>query len=125
MPANYEINAPRGVIVVTVTGDLTDEGLFEMHRRLERDPAVKPTFALLLDLRQTNAISITSDGVRALADMPLVLSPGSRRAVVVPSDLGFGMARMYGMRRGSKGATVEVFRDFAEASRWIGLEVPG
>ena len=122
MPTTYEINAARGVIIVTVTGVLTDEGLFDMHRRLAGDPAVKPNFAVLFDLRQANGIAVTTDGVRVLADLPLVLSPESRRAVVVPSDLGFGMARMYGLLRGNKGGTVEVFRDFAEASRWIGLE---
>ncbi len=122
MPTTYEINAARGVIIVTVTGDLTDEGLFDMHRRLAGDPAVKPNFAALFDLRQANGVAVTTDGVRALADLPLVLSPESRRAVVVPTDLGFGMARMYGMRRGNQGGTVEVFRDFAEASHWIGLE---
>lgn len=125
MPTTYEINPSRRVIVVTVIGDLTDEGLFDMHRRLADDSAIKPTFAVLFDLRRANGATVTTEGVRALADLPLVLSPESRRAVVVPSDLGFGMARMYGMRRGSKGGTVAVFRDFTEASRWIGLEGAG
>lgn len=125
MPTTYEINAARGVIIVTVTGDLTDEGLLDMHRRLNADPAVKPSFATLFDLRQANGITVTTDGIRALAALPLVLSPESRRAVVVPSDLGFGMARMYGMRRAASGAKVEVFRDFDEASHWIGLAAGG
>jgi len=125
MPATYEINAARGVIIVTVTGDLTDAGLLEMHRRLADDPAVKPSFSVLFDLRQANGQSVTTDGIRALAGLPLVLSPESRRAVVVPSDLGFGMARMYGMRRAQKGTKVEVFRDFDDASHWIGLELGG
>jgi len=125
MATTYEINAERGVIVVTVTGDLTDEGLFDMHRRLAEDPAVRRDFALLFDLREAHGESVTTDGVRALAGLPLVLSPESRRAVVVPTDLGFGMARVYGMRREAKGSKVEVFRDFAEACRWIGLENGG
>jgi hypothetical protein len=125
MPTTYEINAARGIVIVTVTGELTDESLFEMHRHLAGDLAVKPSFAVLYDLRQANGSSVTTDGVRALSDLPLVLSPASRRAVVVPGDLGFGMARMYAMRRGTKGGAVEVFRDFAEASHWIGLEGVG
>jgi hypothetical protein len=37
---------------------------------------------------------------------------------VVPSDLGYGMARMYELQRENGGAT-RVFRDFDEAWRWL------
>ena len=64
-------------------------------------------------------MTVTTDGVRALVAEPLVLAPDSRRAVVVPSDLGFGMARMYEMLREDRGGVTRAFRDFDEARRWV------
>lgn len=59
-----------------------------------------------------------------LVERALVLAPTSRRAVVVPSDLGFGMARMYEMLR-TKGGAPRVFRDYDEAVRWVTMVTPG
>ena len=80
---------------------------------------MKPDYALLIDLSEANGGAVTSLGVRALSTQPLVLSPTSRRAVVVPSDLGYGMARMYEMLRDERGGVVRAFRDLAEARRWV------
>jgi hypothetical protein len=38
---------------------------------------------------------------------------------VVPSDLGFGMGRMYQMLREGQGGQINVFRDIDEARRWV------
>ena len=84
-----------------------------------RPPGVQPDFSLLIDLRQADGRSVTREGVRALAAHPLVLSPTSPRAVVVPTDLGFGMARMYELRAEPRGGTVRVFRDYDEAQHWL------
>jgi hypothetical protein len=46
-----------------------------------------------------------------------VLSPESRRAVVVPTVLGYGMARMYELFRGEGAA--RVFKDYDKARQWI------
>jgi hypothetical protein len=62
---------------------------------------------------------VTSAGVRALADRPLILSAASRRAVVVASDLAFGMARMYEILSEKRGGGTRVFREYGEARRWV------
>ena len=62
---------------------------------------------------------MTSAGVRELASRSPVLAHSSRRAIVAPSDLGFGMARMYGALREESGGGVRVFRDLDEARRWV------
>jgi hypothetical protein len=70
-------------------------------------------------LAVAGGLAVTGNGVRALVAQPLVLSPESRRAVVVPSDLGFGMARMYEMLREERGGVTRAFRDVDEARRWV------
>jgi hypothetical protein len=43
----------------------------------------------------------------------------ARRAIVVQSDLGFGMSRMYELLRGDLTQTIRVFRDVDQAKRWL------
>jgi hypothetical protein len=80
---------------------------------------VPQEFALLVDLRQASGARVTAVGVRGLVAQAPVLSPTSRRAVVVPTDLGFGMARMYEMLRQDGAGGMRAFRDFDEARRWV------
>lgn len=106
-------------MTLTLVGRLTDEGLLELHELLRSDPAVRPEHSLLIDLRQATGGGVSAAGVRSLSERPLPLSVESRRAVVVPSDLGFGMARMYETLRDQKGGAVRAFRDFVTAERWV------
>ena len=114
-----KIDSSDRVVIVTVIGGLGDAELQSLGDQLEKNPEVAPDFALLIDLRQADGKSVTSPGVRALATRPLIFSAASRRAVVVPSDLGFGMARMYEMLREGRGGGMRVFRDYDEARRWV------
>jgi hypothetical protein len=120
MEIERQIDVVARVIILKVNGSLGDQELLSLYGELENAPEVGSDFSLLIDLRQANGQNVTSAGVRALAARPLVLSSASRRAVVVPSDLGFGMARMYEMLREARGggATL-VFRDYDEAWRWV------
>ena len=119
MRIERQVNAADRVVILSVSGDLGDQELPAIASELEKDPEVQPDFSLLIDLREASGRSVTSAGVRALADRSLVLSPESRRAVVVPSELGFGMARMYEILRENPRGAMQVFRDFDEAQRWV------
>lgn len=119
MPVDRRVDLEARVVVLEVDGELSDQDLLGLADALAKTPGLEADFSLLIDLRQADGRSVTSDGVRALAARPMVLSPDSRRAVVVPSDLGFGMARMYEMLRTQRGGATRVFRDFDEARRWV------
>ncbi len=63
---------------------------------------------------------MTVDGVRTMVD----LNPwgrGSRRAAVAPSDLAFGLARMYEALTQLEHGEFQVFRTMNEAMEWLGL----
>jgi hypothetical protein len=119
MRVSREVDRIHRIVILGVSGDLDDDGLLALAGELRSDPEVKPDFALLIDLREASGLSVTGNGVRALVAQPLVLSATSRRAVVVPTDLGFGMARMYEMLREERGGVTRAFRDFDEARRWV------
>jgi stage II sporulation SpoAA-like protein len=114
-----QVDGASRVVIVTVSGVLGDAELQSLGDQLEKNPEVAPDFALLIDLRQADGKSVTSAGVRSLATRALVFAAASKRAVVVPSDLGFGMARMYEMLREGRGGGMRVFRDYEEARRWV------
>ena len=119
MTAVYDVDPDRRIVIVTMTGAITDADLVAIHEHLRSDKTLEPDSALLIDLREAKGSKITSAGVRALASLPSVLSPEARRAVVVPSDLGFGMARMYQLWRREEAGSIQTFRAFDEARRWL------
>ncbi len=121
MLVDREIHASERVVALSVTGELSDEGLLSLPAELRSAPEVEPDFALLIDLRHVVCRdTVTTQAVLDLARVPLVLSPDSRRAVVVSSDFGFGMARMYqALRQEPPGSDMRVFRNPEKAWQWV------
>ena len=117
MTVAHEIDHDTRSVRLTITGDLTDQSLLQLGDLLERLPGVSPDFSLLFDARGANGSKLTSDGVRTLAARRLIFSREARRGVVVPSLLGYGMARMYELFRGDGGP--RVFMDYAKARSWV------
>jgi hypothetical protein len=113
-----ELDEAHNLVILTITGELTDADVLGMSTRLQAAAGNNRKLSLLLDLRNADGSKITTAAVRQLAAQPLVLSPESRRAVVVPSMLGVGMARMYEILRDGQGG-MRVFQDFDEARRWL------
>ena len=116
MNVDKQINQEQRLVIFTITGGLTDDGLLGIADALENDPAISPDFGWLIDLRMSDGIRITTDGVRKMAARRLALNRESRRAVVVPLGLGYGMARMYQMLRGD--GAPRVFTNYDAAYRW-------
>lgn len=117
MTIDQQIDDTHRTVLLTLTGTLSDEGLVGLPKLLENSPSVSKDFSLLIDLRFADGRQITTQGVQSLAATPLVLSPDSKRAVVVPSVLGYFMARLYQLLRGRGG--LRVFMDYDEARRWV------
>ena len=119
MEVKRTIDATTRVVTLTVSGDLGNPELATLADHLTDTPELDPDYSLLIDLRQAHGESVTSAGVYKLLEQPLVFSAASRRAVVVSSNLGFGMTRMYEMLRKNRGGAPHVFRDYDEAWRWV------
>ena len=117
MKIDQQIDEVHRMVLLTVTGTLSDDGLAGLSGLIESTPKISKDFSLLIDLRFADGRKITTEGVQHLAAMPFVLSPDSKRAVVVPSMLGYFMARLYQMLRRRAGA--RVFMDYDEALRWV------
>ena len=119
MEVERTIDPATSVVVLTVSGDIGDAELLRLADELAETPELESDFALLIDLRQARGEKVSTAGVYRLVERGLVLSAESRRGVVVPTNLGFGMARMYEMLRKNRGGSPRVFRDYDEALCWV------
>jgi SpoIIAA-like len=115
------IDTKKGIVYTTVTGELTLKEVRADMENLTADPSYRPTMPGLVDLRGVTKL-LTTDEITQLAETirssPRVVAH-THRALLVGSDLSFGMYRMFEAL--STGGSVEyrVFRDEAEARAWV------
>lgn len=120
VPAAYEIDQSRRLVVSHAWGVLSDVDVREHYAQIRADPAFDPSYRQLADLRAVTEIAVSSVTVAETA-RTLVFAPGVRRAFIAPQDLHFGMARMFGTYGEASGQDVRVFRDVGAAQEWLGL----
>jgi len=121
VPATYRIDRERRIILSTASGVLTDHDIREHQQQLRSDPDFDASFDQLWDHRDVTDFQITTATLRDLATARS-FKPGSRRAVVTPSDLGFGLARMFQTLHEEAPEDLRVFRTIEEARSWLGLD---
>jgi hypothetical protein len=119
------IDEGKGFRFQTVTGEVSFE---ELRRALASIYGGAETLGMdsLWDLSEAE-MSISSEEVGLLSDFVgghWEGKGGARSALVVPEDLAFGLARMYGARLSpSLHSQIGVFRELEEALNWLGLDV--
>lgn len=119
-----QIDTANRLMHVNAFGSIEDRELLDLFSDLEKTLGIYPRFSLLVDVREADGDRLSNAGVKLLADRSLPLAPEARVAVIVPNDLGFGLPRMYELRRGDGKAQLQVFRELAEGLAWIAeLEV--
>ncbi len=121
MPIISQIDSSLGVVFSTFQGVVTKEDILAQVEMFRTDPAFQPSFNHLIDTRGTTRFDVSTDGLRAVS-MHSAFNEKSRRAVVAEKDEMFGMARMYEVFREDAPDQMTVFRDMAEARRWLGLD---
>jgi hypothetical protein len=89
-------------------------------RTLSADPRFAKNFCQLADLRDVTDIQVTAATIREMVRLNPFWA-GARRAVVVTSDVVFGMARMYQILRDESPDALEIFRKMDGALQWLGI----
>ena len=125
MPMTYEIDTDAGLVRIFGSGTLSDDEMVDCITALRADADLRPDMNALSDMRAIE-VGFTSEGI---ARMLQVLEASDdrrasgRAAVVVSSDVAFGMGRM--MELSAEGHTeprFRIFRDLGEARSWLGIE---
>ncbi|MFI5281286.1 MAG: hypothetical protein ACHQU1_12390 [Gemmatimonadales bacterium] len=120
MPAAYTIDESRSIVLSRAWGVVTDGDLFAHARTLAADPRFRPHFRHFSDFRDSTRTDITRTGLRHHSNLN-PFGQGARRAIVVGSDVVYGMGRMYQVMRAEDGDELEVFRDADLAFDWLGI----
>lgn len=121
MPHSHQIFNEFECVFMSFFADVTEKDLIDSYNCLIADPSYNPSYKHLADFSYANSIEVRSEFVRRLAKKAR-LAPGTKKAIVVGNDLFFGLSRMY-MAQHPRQSEVELFRDYKEACRWLGLPI--
>jgi hypothetical protein len=124
MPVRHSIDLEPPLVHTIFSGHVTDADLREHLRTLMADDRFDPMMPELVDLTDVTDVSVTSAMVEASARW-LLHAPRARRAIVAPTDVLFGLSRMYQLYRDDlSGDTLRVFRTREQALEWLGAGEP-
>jgi len=121
MPLRSVIIEEMRLVITQAYGILQPADLAENRASLVADPMFDPTYDHLFDLRPVERLDFTADDVEA-ATLVRAFSAASRRAIVAPRDLAFGLSRMYESHRNDLDEGMAVYRTFDEALAWLGRD---
>ena len=119
MPAFYKIDKERRLVLSTASGVFSRTDAQGHMERLVKDPDFDPSFSQISDFTQVTEFSISVEEIQELARRS-VFSPQSRRAFIAPTDLAYGLGRMYEMLRENEGEMgIRIFRTLEDALDWV------
>jgi len=126
MGIHYRIDEESKLVLAAVVGRVTNADVLEYAKRRLDEPDHLRASHEVMDLRAIALDSpVTSEGVRRLAQFWGDRSgkiAGGRLAIIAPSDLSFGMSRMYEALRDDGPDSIRVFREPLEALRWLEVD---
>jgi hypothetical protein len=121
MPADFFINPGLGMVFSKATGIFGHTEALDHMNRLVHHPDFRPEFNQLMDCREVSLVELSNCEVRDLAGRRF-FSAHSKRAFVVATKYGFGIARMYGTYREIRGDEgIRIFTGMTEALAWLSL----
>lgn len=126
MAISTTIDLETGIRMHTVTGQPQRNELFDMLRNLYSRPDFDPNRDVLWDMREADLTAFSTEDIQAIRDLAgrhWGAGGASRAALVVSTDVDFGLTRMYEMLMSASSTNeVRVFRDIDEAREWLGLK---
>jgi hypothetical protein len=119
MPAFFQIDKERRLVITTCSGILTLADAYAHQQELRKQPDFDPTFSQFIDFSEVTKLDMSKEDIDRFAQST-IFSPHSRRAILATHDVAYGLARMYGILREFKGEEgIQVFRNRNEAMTWV------
>ena len=123
MSAQIKITPKDNMVIVQITGHATLQDFYDAIDQIS-DGTKYLYKRRFFDLRKC-LFFLSTDELEALADKSKRLGQEySKVAILVDSDLSFGLSRVYEVFRADKNVESVVFRDKAEAMAWIMSDFP-
>ena len=126
MPLKYEIVENKKLVYVIGTGAVTFYELMHHIEKLGQDSKYKAPMKKLVDYRKIKYLDLSMQEQKVLARRKAELNAlynGEKCAIVVSTDVGFGIARIHGALIDDSIIDTMVFRDVNGALSWLGVEL--
>ncbi len=123
MSVTYHIDTAKNVLFAKADGELTAGDIQAFRRAAVKDPDFDPHLDTLFDFLDITGLQLSGDEVKELT-LSAIFHDRSRRALVVPSKVMFGVSRMYSSYIRADSDVLKVFYDMNDARRWLGLDQP-
>ena len=118
MPISYNVEIAERVVHTRAWGMLCNEDLRDYYRTLMSDARFRPDTSCLVNLEDVKVFALDSRVIAEVAAWP-VFDVGVRRAIIAPSDVAFGLSRMFSVHAERVGQNVAVFRTDVAAELWL------
>jgi len=124
MTLNYDILKDEKLVLAKGAGTVTLEEILDHFEALRKDARYQPPMKKLVDYRQVQQFQISVEDEKVLSKKKAAFDQifyNEKCAIVAPSDLLYGMARMHGALMSEAPVDVEVVRDIRRAVQWLDL----
>jgi hypothetical protein len=118
-----DFDAKNAVLRATIEGVVTDKSLLECYAIVVKYFASHPPCRGILVFSHTK-FEVSSEVVKRLASGASAFPAGFMRVFVTPTDVVYGMARMFQILAEKRGPDLHVVRSLDEAYKLLQLESP-
>lgn len=125
MPLTAELNPESLILTFEVSGDFGVGEIESIQSITQEHARTSDLKGMLLDARNASPEELPSAPIRAAAQRSkgFEATLQLKMAILVATDVAFGISRMYELLRGDDGR-VQVYRDLDSALAWLGNDDP-
>jgi hypothetical protein len=120
VPVIISIDHEQRLAKRTYSGVVTSHDLLDSIREYRSTPGFDPSYDELMDFRAAEKIEAPVEDIRQCAITPVPFSNDTKRVILAPQELIFGLARMYQILGEDIHPNISVVRTLEEANRILG-----
>ncbi len=122
MPIKYRVYREKQLLSAILTGNVSSLEMLNYLRKIRSEPDSDKLDRLVTFEDIKDFMSGQQIGNVAIYENKLFPQTGNRIALVASSDAEYGLSRQYQLYRDHPPDKLKVFRDFKEATEWLGQE---
>ena len=122
MPVKTVIDKKTGVMIRTVTGEISFEEIKSSYEASVTHPNFQKDMNVIWDVRDADASKFDNQDVIRIAryfETQLKDHADYKVAVIVSRDLEFGLSRTYQVAAADLPAKIEIFINLEDAKKWV------
>ena len=128
MPANHHIDSNNQLIITTWEGIACDIEFIEAIKHYQNNIQNRPdciNYNEVVDLRKVTSLKLTTEGIKTIGSIASNTDSkelNKKIALIVSSNLAFGLARMYEAYRSFSNTSnkqIRVFKNASDAFLWV------